>query len=153
MIIVFGDGLSDCRNISCTNFWSKLLESILLERLRSEVEPDPIQFGGLKGCGAPHFLAEVWDYLLNALEDPGNVVNLCSIDFSKAFNRMSHTECLAQLERLGASEASVKLVRSFLTGRIMKVKIGDEEVYDLHLRGGSPQGSLLGSYLYCATTQ
>ena len=145
--------LGDCRNISCTNFWSKLLEAVVLHRLRSEIEDDPAQFGGLKGTGAGHFLAEVWSKILTELEMPGRVVNVCSIDFSKAFNRMSHAECLNQLEKLGASPTSVALVRSFLTGRKMKVKIGDSQVHEEDLDGGSPQGSVLGCYLYCVATQ
>ena len=95
--------LAECRNIACTSFWSKLLESIMLDKLRSEIPPDPMQFGGLKGCGAPHFLATVWDKALDVLEDPGNAVNICSIDFSKAFNRVSHRECLSQLQALGVA--------------------------------------------------
>ena len=146
-------GLNECRNISCTNFWSKVLESIMLARLRYEIEDDPAQFGGLKGCGTAHFIAEVWTKIMTELEDPRKAVNLCSIDFSKAFNRMNHEECLEQLSRLGASETSIRIVRSFLTNRKMVVKIGDSDTFMELLSGGSPQGSVLGCYLYCATTQ
>ena len=145
--------LSECRNIACTNFWSKLLERIALERLKSEIEPDPIQFGGIKGSGTPHFLAEVWDTILHELEEPGKAVNVCSIDFSKAFNRMQHGECLRQLTALGASQTSIRLVQSFLTSRVMRMKVGGAFSAGRPLRGGSPQGSIFGCYLYCATTQ
>ena len=37
--------LSECRNISCTNFLSKVMENALLLRLRKEIAPDPIQYG------------------------------------------------------------------------------------------------------------
>ena len=147
------ENLGQCRNISCTNFWSKLLEGVLLDRLREEIPPDPMQFGGLPGCGAPHFLATVWDEVLSTLEDPDMAASLCSIDFSKAFNRMAHAECLDQLRQLGASEDVLKIIRSFLTDRAMVVTVGNATAEELHLRGGSPQGSILGSYLYCATTQ
>ena len=36
----------ECRNIACTNYLSKLYESILLEWSREEVRPKPNQFGG-----------------------------------------------------------------------------------------------------------
>ena len=147
------DGLAECRNISCTNFWSKLLESVLLDQLRNEISEDPVQFGGLKGCGAAHFLTEMWEEIFSTLDNPGKAVSLCSIDFSKAFNRMSHPECIKQLRALGASEACTSIVGSFLTGREMIVKIGDATAGGLHLKGGSPQGSILGCYLYCAATQ
>ena len=147
------ESLAQCRNISCTNFWSKLLEAIVLERLKSEIEPDPVQYGGLKGCSTGHFLAEVWDTVLTTLDNPSNAVNLCSIDFSKAFNRMNHDECLKQLRKLGASETSIALVRSFLSQRRMNLRLGGETFPGPLLNGGSPQGSVLGCYLYCATTQ
>ena len=35
----------------------------------------------------------------------------------------------------------------------MVVRVGDEKSTPYHLKGGSPQGSIMGSYLYCATTQ
>ena len=37
-------GLGDCRNISCTNLMSKVMESLVLERLREELEVDPVQY-------------------------------------------------------------------------------------------------------------
>ena len=40
--------LNDCRNLSCTNFFSKVLESFVLEGLRSEINLSDKQFGGLK---------------------------------------------------------------------------------------------------------
>ena len=48
---------------------------------------------------------------------------------------------------------SIRIVESFLTERKMGIKI-DKTVYSTRdIRGGSPQGSILGCYLYCATTQ
>ena len=78
---------------------------------------------------------------------------MLGIDYEKAFNRLDHHECLAQLQRLGASGASINLVRSFLTGRSMRVRVGQEMSACHSLKGGSPQGSILGCFLYCATTQ
>ena len=52
-----------------------------------------------------------------------------------------------------ASETSVRIIRAFLTGRTMKVRVGESGVIGQPLSGGSPQGSILGSYLYCAATQ
>ena len=40
----------ECRNISCTNFLSKLFESFVLQWARDEVTPKSNQFGGEPGC-------------------------------------------------------------------------------------------------------
>ena len=144
--------LSECRNISCTPFLSKVLESVLLEDLRSELQIDEAQYGGIKNSSVDHLLVDLYDAVLEPLDagDPSLVV---SIDFEKAFNRLNHAECLRQLRNLGASDASIALVRSFLTNRSMRVRVGSILSSPRLLKGGSPQGSILGCLLYCAATQ
>ena len=143
--------LAECRNISCTAFFSKVLETILLEDLRSEIETDESQYGGLKKCSVDHLLVDLFDKMLAPMED-GNAAILLGIDYEKAFNRLDHKECLFQLRRLGASPTSLALVRSFLTQRHMCARVGDFRSKPRRLCGGSPQGSILGCYLYCAAT-
>ena len=144
--------LTECRNISCTPFLSKVLESVLLEDLRKSIPTDPSQYGGIKGSSVDHLLADLMDNILRPL-DSGNPVVLLAVDFEKAFNRLDHKECLKQLRRLGAEEHLIALVRSFLTNRKMRAKVAGTLSEEKLLRGGSPQGSILGCYLYCSTTQ
>ena len=146
------ESLSDCRNISCTAFLSKVLESVLLEDLRKEIPLNPIQYGGIKASSLDHLLVDLYDTVLRPMED-GDPSVILGIDYEKAFNRMNHRECLVQLRKLGASDPSLALVRSFLTGRTMRVKTPGGLSRPKLLRGGSPQGSILGCLLYCITTQ
>ena len=71
----------------------------MMDRINSEVSIDLRQFGGTKSCGTEHFLMQSWDNILNDLEDNRGSVNLITIDFSKAFNRMSHQQCLKALKK------------------------------------------------------
>ena len=144
--------LAECRNISCTAFLSKVLESILLEDIRGEIPPDDVQYGGMKACLVNHLLVDLHEECLGTL-DQGDHAVVMGIDYEKAFNRLNHQECLDQLQALGASQASIWLVRSFLTNRKMRVKIAGMLSDPRELRGGSPQGSILGCLLYCLTTQ
>ena len=144
--------LGDCRNISCTPFLSKVLESILLEDLRSEIPVDEVQYGGIKDCSVNHLLIDLYDSILENLEE-GNPSVLVGIDYEKAFNRLDHKNCLDQLRKLGASEPSLALARSFLTRRSMRVRLGPTLSSPKFLKGGSPQGSILGCLLYCIATQ
>ena len=146
------ESLSECRNISCTAFLSKVLESFLLDDLRREIPPDSVQYGGMKGCGVDHLLIDLYDKILGGI-DVGSSSIVLGIDYEKAFNRLDHRECLTQLRALGASEASIELTRSFLTQRTVRVRIGAELSAERILKGGSPQGSILGCFLYCITTQ
>ena len=144
--------LAETRNISCTNFLSKVLESILLDDLRAEIPLDPAQYGGVPGCSVNHLLIDIFEAVLSGV-DSGKAAVMLGIDYEKAFNRLDHSECLRQLQRLGASAATVALVRSFLTGRKMRVRLGGTMSSLRDLCGGSPQGSILGCILYCLTTQ
>ena len=79
--------LSECRNISCTSYLSKVLENVLLAKLREELLPDANQFGSKKGCGADHLLIELWDRILEAMDSGKNAACLLGVYFEKAFNR------------------------------------------------------------------
>ena len=82
--------------------------------LRDQIDPDPVQYGGVKGSGVEQLLAEIWERILGGLEVGDTAVSLMGLDYEKAFNRMSHDECLAQLSRLGASADLTAVVFSFL---------------------------------------
>ena len=101
--------LSECCNISCTSIFSKILEGVVLLKLRKELLPDPVQYGGAPGCGAENLLIDIWDKVHEALEGGENAAVLLGVDYEKAFNRMGHAECIKQLQLLGASPASVSL--------------------------------------------
>lgn len=51
--------LAECRNISCTNFFSKVLVSIVLQDLRQELMQDLTQYGGIKNCFINHLLIDL----------------------------------------------------------------------------------------------
>ena len=144
--------LGELRNLSCTPLFSKVMESFVLDRIKSEVSLSLNQYGGIKGCSTIHFLADTWDQVIRALEDGDTAANLVSIDFEKAFNRMDHLKCLEALTDLGASEESVDWTAAFLYGRKMSVKIGSTRSVPRTVPGGSPQGSILGNFLFCITT-
>lgn len=143
--------LGELRNLSCTPLYSKLLETFVLNEIKSQITLTPAQYGGQKGCGVDHFLVDSWDRVLNDLEDNRAATNLISIDFEKAFNRMDHNLCVRELARKGASEGVIGMVSAFLHRRTMSVRIGSERSTPKHAPGGSPQGAILGNLLFCVT--
>ena len=145
--------LSECRNISCTSIYSKILEGVVLEKLRAELIPDNSQYGGIPKCGAEHMLIDIWDRVLEAMEGGSNASVLLGVDYEKAFNRMDHAVCISKLQRLGASPGSIALVRAFLEERVMTIKVNGCNTDPVSIFRGSPQGSVLGCLLYCVTTQ
>ena len=144
------ESLSQLRNISCTAFFSKVLESFLLDSLKSEITLSDSQYGGKRGQGVDHMLIEVWDEIYRALEEGDTAAAITAVDFEKAFNRMDHFECLSALLELGGCHETIALVNAFLHGRKMSVKVNDSMSTPLPASGGAPQGSILGPFLFCA---
>ena len=76
----------------------------------------------------------------NALEEDHSAVNLLSVDFEKAFNRMDHAKCINAITNLGATPTTVGWISAFLFGRLMSVKIHDTFSTPRTVPGGSPRG-------------
>ena len=116
-------GVGDLRNISCTMLPSKIYESFVLNWLASEVKCKNNQYGGVKGCGVSHLLADMWDEVLGSLEDARAAVMVTAIDYAKAFNRLSFQHCLEAFARKGASTETIGLLATFLSNRTMSVRV------------------------------
>ena len=139
---------SECRNISCTNFLSKLYESFVLQWCREEVTPKLNQYGGEPGASSTQLLVEVLSDVTSTLEDNRAASVLSSLDFSKAFNRLEHTRCLCAFAKKGLSNGLIALLGSFLTERLMSVRVGGKSSDPRPINAGAPQGSVLGCYLF-----
>ena len=144
--------LADLRNISCTKFFSKVFESYVLQYAAEEISIKPNQYGGMKGCSTSHMLLEVWQNICMDLEDYRSATVMTSIDYAKAFNRLSFQQCLAAFKKKGASTTIMRLIATFLTNRQMTVRVGDCWSGLLPVNGGCPQGSKLGVFLFNVTT-
>ena len=142
----------DLRNISCTMLVSKVMESFVLGWASQEVAVKYNQFGGIKGCSGSHMIIGVWQKIMSNLEDRRAATVLTSIDYAKAFNRLSFQHCLAAFARRGASAPVLKLLAAFLTDRRMMVRVGAAWSSQRKVTGGCPQGSILGVLLFNIVT-
>lgn len=139
------------RNISCTLLASKIYESYVLNWMKLEVALRSNQYGGVKGLGMDHLLINFWQQILENAEDYRNGTVITSIDYSKAFNRMAYQECLAALASNKASTPIIELIATFLSDRVMMVKVGQVLSEPKNVNGGCPQGSILGVFLFNTT--
>ena len=138
----------DLRNISCTQLFSKVYETFILEWVTGQVVLRDNQFGGVKGRSTEHFLVELWQRVLENIEDSRAGSLLTSIDYSKAFNRLDFGHCIKCLKAKGANGKLIRIIASFLSGRVMKVKVGTSLSTARAVLGGVPQGSILGVFLF-----
>lgn len=91
------------------------------------------------------------DDILSAL-DKNLLTTLVLLDYSKAFDRISHRLLFATLHYIGFSNNAVELIKSYITGRSQIVKYKNEVSTSLYTISGVPQGSILGPLLFSVYT-
>ena len=143
--------LNQTRNISCTSVFSKLAETFLLEDLNREVALPTNQYGGKKGIGTDHLLCDLVTGIIKGIDDGISCANVMSLDFAKAFNRMSHSKCISSLAHMGASNQTIRMVFGFLSERTMRIKSGGSFSLPRNCPGGAPQGTKVGNFLFAVT--
>ena len=130
------------RNISCTPLASKIYKSYMLNWAAGEVKLRSNQYGGVKECSTAHMLIEVPQEVAEDLEDRRVATVLTAINLAKAFNRLSFQHCLRAIAEHGASSGILKLLATFLSNRLMSVRVGSTWSEERAATGGCPQGSI-----------
>ena len=141
----------DIRNISKTQFLSKVYESFIAGWLLPIISPylDPGQCGGLRGLSVTHYLIKLLDFVhINwDRRQPHAVLAMC-IDISKAFNRVDHTLVIQDLFDMHTPSWLLKVIISYLTNRSMILSYNGEASKRKLLPGGGPQGAHLGGLIF-----
>ena len=143
--------LSNYRPISLTCICSKLLEHIIHTSVMTHLTDYNIlsnaQFGFRKNYSAElQLLQTTYDLALN-LNNKGQT-DVVLLDFSKAFDKVSHQHLLMKLQYYGIRGSTLDWIYSFLSSRSQRVVCGGHVSDPIDILSGVPQGSVLGPLLF-----
>ena len=139
------------RPVSLTSICCKILEQFVRDKIVDHMTENDLysecQHGFRKNRSCITQLIEVYDKLTELIDD-GKSIDIVYLDFKKAFDSIPHERLLIKMKGYGITGNVLNWVRSFLSGRKQRVRVGNSYSNKTNVTSGIPQGSILGPVLF-----
>ena len=142
---------SNYRPISLTAIPCKIIEKILKSAIMGHLFDNKLvsknQHGFVRFKSCVTNLLETLDIITENL-NLGYLIYLILLDFSKAFDLVSHAGFIVKLKYMGLDSKIINWIKSFLSNRKQRVVLGRIMSTWKEVLSGVPQGSVLGPLLF-----
>lgn len=127
----------------------KLLDKIINHRLFAILKNTICsqQHGFFHGRSTATNLCLFTHFCINSIEN-GIQVDVLYTDFKKAFDKVNHSILTKKLFKMGFHSSILNWLNSYISERVLFVKVRKSESDPIYVKSGIPQGSHLGPLLF-----